>query len=81
MNLYLATKPLDISLFIIITRMMLGKSQLVSPEALADRLMLAELQTVSQVLGCDYIFDKEATKQKFLEVAVEATVLHIGKCL
>ncbi|XP_067942930.1 uncharacterized protein [Watersipora subatra] len=59
------------------SQMMLGKCRLATPESLALQLMMDELQTVSEILGCDYVFDKQATKQKFLELAADATVLHI----
>lgn len=59
--------------------MLLGSSPLAAPEAFAHKLMMTELQAVSEMLGCDYLFDKQATKEKFLEVATKASVLHIGK--
>ncbi|KAF6033829.1 hypothetical protein EB796_007866 [Bugula neritina] len=57
--------------------MMLGVAPVPVPASHASKLMKAELEAVSTILGCEYIFDKQATKEKFLEEASKATVLHI----
>mgnify|MGYP001796818245 FL=1 len=62
-------------------RMVLGDSRLVVPEALACSSMMSELELVSNVLGCEFIHDKQATKEKLLDVATKASVLHIGQHL
>lgn len=59
--------------------MRLGSSVLAIPEAHANQKMTDELVEVSSILGCDYVFDKQATKDNFLKLASKASVLHIGQ--
>lgn len=59
--------------------MVLGEGNITIPEAFAYKTMMSELELVSRILGCDFVYDKQASKSHFLEMACKASVLHIGK--
>jgi len=59
--------------------MRFGEGTLSVTDMHARDAMKTELVAVSQVLGCDYVYDSDATKERFFELASEATVVHIGK--